>query len=317
MQVFDLTELLLTTMETKELQEPQTKKIGIPKRQAINLAQVDLVKMEPLTPGEALPLVIQPNSGNVSLADWARENRDLIVSKLYQHGGILFRGFGIKSPLDFEKVASAIAGELFGDYGDLPRACAASEKIYQSTPYPPDKYILFHNESSHLPKWPMKQFFVCLLKSKEGGETPILDCRKVAQKLDPALLAEFRAKGLMYVRNFIEGVDVSWQQFFHTEDRAKVEASCRGEGMDCEWWGTKNLRIRQRGPAVVKHPKTGETVFFNQVQLHHTSCLDPETRKSLRALFKEEEMPRSVYFGDGSPISDEIMEQLNKKLGVS
>ena len=66
-------------MQTNEVQEPQTKKIGIPKRQAVSLAQGDLVTMEPLKQGETLPLVIQPKSGNVSLADWARENRDLIA----------------------------------------------------------------------------------------------------------------------------------------------------------------------------------------------------------------------------------------------
>ena len=36
------------------------------------------------------------------------------------------------------------------------------ERIYGSTPYPPDKMILFHNESSHLSSWPLRQFFFCV-----------------------------------------------------------------------------------------------------------------------------------------------------------
>jgi predicted metalloendopeptidase len=51
-------------------------------------------------------------------------------------------------------------------------------------------------------------------------------------------------------------------------------------------------------------------VFFNQVQLHHPFCLDPATRKSLVALFKEEGLPRNVYYGDGTRIEDETMKKL-------
>jgi alpha-ketoglutarate-dependent taurine dioxygenase len=53
-------------------------------------------------------------------------------------------------------------------------------------------------------------------------------------------------------------------------------------------------------------------VFFNQVQLHHLSCLDSATRDSMLALFKEEDMPRNVYYGDGSLIEDEVMEKLDE-----
>ena len=30
--------------------------------------------------------------------------------------------------------------------------------------------ILFHNESSHLPTWPMRQFFFCVIPSATGGD---------------------------------------------------------------------------------------------------------------------------------------------------
>ena len=80
--------------------------------------------------------------------------------------------------------------------------------------------------------------------------------------------------------------------------------------MICEWTGTDGLRIRQLSPAVVEHPRTGEKLFFNQIQLHHVYCLDEETRTSLRQLFAEEDLPRNVYFGDGTTIPDETMEYI-------
>ena len=82
----------------------------------------------------------------------------------------------------------------------------------------------------------------------------------------------------MYVRNFSEGIDVSWQHFIQTDDKAVVEAKCREAGVGFEWTAGDGLRTRQVGPAVARHPKTGETVFFNQVQLHHVYCLDAATR---------------------------------------
>ena len=48
-------------------------------------------------------------------------HRDYLENNLLKAGAILFRGFGLKSSVDFEKVAQGIYTELFGDYGDLPR----------------------------------------------------------------------------------------------------------------------------------------------------------------------------------------------------
>ena len=77
--------------------------------------------------------------------------------------------------------------------------------------------------------------------------------------------------------------------------------------MGCEWTANGGLRISQVSPAVAVHPRTGEKSFFNQIQLHHVSCLDEETRSALRQLFAEEDMPRNVYFGDGTLIPDEVV----------
>ena len=102
----------------------------------------------------------------VDLADWAASHRDQVDAWFDTHGAILFRGFGLSGVEDFERVAGAIAGELFAEYGDLPPE-SASQKVYGSTPYPADKMILFHNESSHLPTWPLRQFFFCVIPSAD------------------------------------------------------------------------------------------------------------------------------------------------------
>ena len=104
----------------------------------------------------------------------------------------------------------------------------------------------------------------------------------------------------------------SWQEFFHTSDRAKVEETCRAAGSEFEWRTDGGLRIINRTRGIAKHPRSNEDIFFNQVQIHHIYCVDEETREGLRALFDESDLPRNVYYGDGSPIPDEVMQHLGE-----
>jgi len=161
-------------------------------------------------------------------------------------------------------------------------------------------------------RWPLLIWFYCVKAAAAGGESPIIDCRRVYQAMDPGVRERFEQRGLMYVRNFTDGLDVSWQNFFHTTDKRVVEDYCRRAGIEFEWRGTSGLRTRQICPAVVTHPQTGERVFFNQVQLHHIFCLAPAVRESLLSMMNKEDLPRNVYYGDGSVIEDSVMEHLGE-----
>ncbi|NER79863.1 MAG: amino acid adenylation domain-containing protein, partial [Leptolyngbya sp. SIO1D8] len=287
------------------------KKFKTIKPKPVSLPQKELIKTGYLQPEQNLPYVIQPDGNDIDLADWATNKREVIEKNLLKHGAILFRGFKLDSVPEFEKVASAICPKLFGNYGDLPRE-GISNKVYGSTPYPADRAILFHNESSHMHQWPLKIWFFCVQPAQAGGETPIVDCRKVYQLLDPKLRERLEQKQLRYARNYIEGLDVSWQNFFHTDDKETVEAYCRQSGIDFEWLSDNELRTYKICPAISRHPKTGDSVFFNQVQLHHISCLESSVRTSLLSALEEDELPRNVYYGDGSPIEDSVMAEIGE-----
>jgi alpha-ketoglutarate-dependent taurine dioxygenase len=287
------------------------RKPGDIRRTAVDLSAFNPIRQRLLGPDQPLPLVIEPALAEVDLVEWLHVNHAFVEEKITLHGGILWRGFGLSTPQEFERAAAAICGELFAEYGDLPREDVAG-KVYTSTPYPQDKSILYHNESSHLSSWPGKINFFCITAPKEGGATPIVDCRKVYQGLRSEVREKFAELGLLYVRNFCEGLDVTWQRFFGTEDRAAVERSCNAQGMFCEWTGTGGLRVKQRCRAVLRHPRTGEMSFFNQVQLHHIHCLDPEVRQSLLSMFKPEDLPRQVYYGDGSAIEACVIDHIGE-----
>ena len=292
-------------------QQSQLNRLRGKRRKGVDLSRVSNVTTRELLPSQPLPLVIEPESVALDLAEWAAANQNFINENLLKHGAILFRGFDVNSVNEFEDFASAICPELFGEYGDLPRE-ELGGKIYGSTPYPADETILFHNESSHMHRWPMLIWFYCVKAAAAGGESPIIDCRRIYQLMNPALRERFEQRGLMYVRNFADGLDVSWQNFFHTTDKSEVENYCRRAGIEFEWKGRNGLRTRQFCPAVVRHPQTGELVFFNQLQLHHISCLAPAVRESLLSIMKEDDLPRNVYYGDGSLIEDWVLEHLGE-----
>jgi alpha-ketoglutarate-dependent taurine dioxygenase len=296
-------------MEQRKRKEANLASFMQIKPRAVGLSQEVVVKTGYLKSDQTFPLVIQPALEDIDLTDWAKNNLKFIETELLKHGSILFRGFGVNSTSEFEKFASVIRPDLFGEYGDLPRE-GVGYKVYKSTPYPENKTILFHNEGSHAGRWPMKQWFYCVKPAQVGGETPIVDCRKVYQRLDPRIVENFRQKKLKYVRNFHEGLDVSWQTFFRTTERAVVEHGLRARSTEFEWTSDGGLRTSQISPGVARHPKTGEMSFFNQVQLHHRAFLDPALRHSVESLFDPTHCPRNVYYGDGSPIEDSIMEEI-------
>jgi non-ribosomal peptide synthetase component F/alpha-ketoglutarate-dependent taurine dioxygenase len=295
--------------DEEDRREARLKGLKKVRKRGLDIYQLRQVKTSQLDPSFTLPLLVEPEREDVDLAEWAGANREFVHTNLLRHGALLFRGFDVPSVPVFEKFAESLCPTLYGEYGDLPRE-ELGGKVYGSTPYPNDKTILFHNESSHMHRWPMLIWFYCVKAATSGGETPIVDCRRIYQQLEPTLQRKFAEKGLMYVRNFTAGLDVSWQKFFHTSDRSVVEDYCKRGSISFEWTDNDGLRTRQVCPAIVKHPQTGEMVFFNQLQLHHVSCLEAPVRESLLSMMREEDLPRNVYYGDGSKIEDSVMDDL-------
>ncbi|WP_414620772.1 amino acid adenylation domain-containing protein [Calothrix sp. CCY 0018] len=310
LEMFTEAEKAQQTMQQQKRKAAKRQKFMSIAPKAVNLSLDKLIKTSYLTDEQKFPLVIQPNSAEFDSISWSENNREYLEKRLLKHGAILFRGFNIKSVLEFENFAQAICPNLFAEYGDLPRI-GEGGKVYGSTPYPADKAILFHNESSHLHCFPLKIWFYCVQPATKGGETPIIDCRKAYQLLSPQLREKLATKQLMYVRNYAEKLDVSWQNFFKTTDKSEVENYCRQAGIEFEWYSNNGLVTRQIRPALAVHPRTCESVFFNQIQLHHISYLDIEVRESLVSMFGESKLPRNVYFGDGTVIAEEEIAEIN------
>jgi alpha-ketoglutarate-dependent taurine dioxygenase len=279
----------------------------VPSAAEWSLADVTLIEPAIST---TFPVVISPVPG--AGAELHDADRVRAVAALAASGAVLLRGFDLPDEAAFERAAAALSGSLEPSYGDLVKRESASF-IYDATKYPNDRAILFHNEGSHTPRLPMRQFFYCGRDGFAGGETPFVDCRKVYRALPETLARDFERKGLLYLRNFIRGVDVRWQDFFRTEDRSVVERTCAEQNVEWAWKRDGNLRISTRVPAVIRTSADAAPSFCNQILLHHISCLDGKTAQAMRAVLPAEDLPRNVCFGDGSPIPDEVVFDILKK----
>ena len=296
-------------MDQSESIKPPVNAPGVVKRKAIHLSSDALISERLLNPDRSLPLLIEPAIQGVSLPNWATNNRDFIGQRLQRHGGILFRGFNLNTVDEFELLLRSLAGELLEySYRSTPRT-QVSGRIYTSTEYPAHQTIPLHNEMSYTRNWPMMLGFFCVEAAPEGGETPIADSRKVFNLIDPAVRDRFASKQVMYVRNYGETLDLSWQNVFQTEERAEVEAYCRSSEIEFEWKSNNELSTRQVCQAIATHPDTGEQVWFNQAHLFHVSNLEAEVRESLLASAGGEP-PRDACYGDGSPIEAAALEEI-------
>jgi alpha-ketoglutarate-dependent taurine dioxygenase len=280
------------------------------RRATDHLTSPEQITLGYLRPGSPLPLVVRPVAKEVNLVEWAAANTSFIDSYLLRNGAILFRNFGLATVAEFERLIETVCGPLLDYSYRSTRRHVVSGRIYSSTEYPAHQSIALHNENSYSRSWPMKLSFYSLQLADAGGETPLADSRKIYQKLPPEIRECFERQGLMYVRNYGTGLDLPWQEVFQTSSKAAVEDYCRRNGMEFDWIGDTQIRTRQRCQVVERHPRTGELVWFNQAHLFHVSRLAAEVREWLLTAFGEHNLPRNVYFADGSPIDPAMLDEI-------
>lgn len=261
--------------------------------------------------GDFPPLVEVPAAERRSLAaatEWLAG-----VALPDSQGAVLVRGAPIRSP---EEVARArdvligkpsLPGESFGSREHL------GEGIYSATRWPAERMMCPQHEESYSVTVPRLVLLACLEPATTGGETLLSDSRQLLAELPAELVDRCRTHGWRMTRTFRDRLGVSWRDAFGVADRESLEERCSRDGIEFEWRnGGTELRTTRRRPAVVRHPITGEECWFNHAGFFNEWALFPEEREILVATFGPDGLPLNTFAGDGSPLSQSEVLQIEK-----
>ncbi|WED41795.1 TauD/TfdA family dioxygenase [Legionella cardiaca] len=276
--------------------------------------------MEDFSIQEGFPTVFTFKKTNAS--EWKQKiphYKAQIQQQLLTHGALLFRDLPLTTAEHFSDFIKAINLGTFVNYigGDSPRDKVIN-KIYTSTEAPPHIYIPLHQELSYLKTYPAHVYFYCEIEPEYQGETVIADARKIYNSLDPEVVSRFREKELTYIShyyqksalmtfiNYLARSHKSWMDVFETDSKTIVEQFCQTNEIRWRWLRGNWIELKHTRPALLQHPITKETVWFNQAHLYD---FNPKLLGLLNFLavkllyFRRLTRLHEVIFADGSTIS--------------
>lgn len=268
-------------------------------------------------PGDSFPLGLRIINGNqFSLGELSAKCMEYVQENNSQSPAIVFRGLPAKTAEDFLTITQAIKGKpLSYAGGNVPRPRAIeNSEIYQATTEDQAVTIELHHEMAYSSSFPSKVFFFCLQEPADGcgGETPLAKSSEILLKLDPEVVRKFQSKGVKYAGYWPDKSHAEyacWQQQYYTDNKEEAEKKAKQLYDTVIWDDNGDMHWSNVKPAFLRHPKTGEDIWFNQVTIHHHTYYD-----SL-PMFKSIELPPhkypcTVYYGDGGTIEPEVIQHL-------
>ncbi len=271
--------------------------------------------------GDAFPLVLEcgdPAGGLPAVEAWVRSQRVDLEARLGRHGAIVFRGFPLRSDLDFDAFVGAFGDPAFSYEESLSNAVRSSrtERVFTANEAPSEATIRLHHEMAQTPIYPSRLFFFCEEPADEGGATPL--CRSdalleaVAQR-EPDFVRACEERGLLYHLTMPPEDDPdsalgrSWRSTFGVEDREAAEERMRRLGYSWSWLADGCLRTTTPVLPAVRNLGDGRKSFFNQL-------IAALAWKDVR-----NEPATAVTLGDGAPLDPAawaLMAELAEELAV-
>lgn len=279
----------------------------------------------PGSTGDGFPEVLSPPSKTFphavrvetrSVDDCVVSCRRYLRENLSHYGAVLLRNLPVKTAADFSNLSQRLGykGMKYQGGAVEREELDKSSATYTASDEPPQAVIEHHNEMAYSPVYPSKLLFFCQQEPGEdcGGETPLAKSTDILSRLDPKVLKTFADKKVRYVRYAPPrrpGAYLPWQDVFMTDDPKTAEHFLQQKGFSFNWEPSGALFYWQVLPAFLKHPETGETVWFNQIQSHHASHLQGIPR------FKDSNLPNhhyscQTYYGDGSEIEPAVLQHI-------
>jgi hypothetical protein len=263
--------------------------------------------------------IIEPGAPATALADprgqlaaaWLAEHRAPLREALLGHGAVFLRGLPVRSTQDFAAARDALFGSRAAYREKATPRSDFGEGVYSSTDLPPAQPIRPHNENSYTLSFPGLLLFGCLAAPAEGGATPVADVRSVLSNLPTALVDRFRRTGWRLERGYYEHISLGWRTAFALDTREGVERYCAAHAIGYAWDEQDGLHTVQVRSATLRHPLTGQEVWFNHTAFWSEWSLDAAIREVLLDEFGQGGLPFRTSLGDGTPLTSEDVALLN------
>ncbi len=255
--------------------------------------------------GQPFPLVLGcqvPTPSLTRFASWIANHRATLDEQLALHGAILFRGFPLATPEDFDAVITSFGYPNFAYRDSLSNAVRTcfTERVFSANEAPANVTIYLHHEMAQTPIFPSKLFFFCQCPAEQGGATPLCRSDVLFEQLRqrcPEFIRDCEAKGLRYTNVMpaeddpTSGMGRSWSSTFRRSTRDETEQRMRELGYTWEWLDNGCLRATTPRLPAVHEVSPGRKTFFNQLIAASRGWQDTRNDPS-----------RAITFGEGSPL---------------
>lgn len=273
---------------------------------------IDGVTISFLNP-QQLPAVIEPEGKDMDVISWGNRVKPQVRKLLERYGAVLLRGFPINGSRHFEDVTKTLTSKQSVEYREkaTPRSHVGGN-VFTSTEYPNDRIIFPHNENSHCTTWPRYVAFYAELAPHTGGETPLVDCRKLYKDIPAPLRRRLQKEGFLYSRTHGLGLGLSWQEAYSVKSKQELEDYCADNRMDCQWKDDGVVNIRYRRWASLTHPDTRERVWFNHGVFYNVNSLEPDLKTAFLTCYDPNELPYNTFYKNGKFIEEDTINALVK-----
>ncbi|WP_144638568.1 TauD/TfdA family dioxygenase [Bordetella genomosp. 13] len=289
-----------------------------------------MIRVDEIPPGEGrVPMIWQVREGAGAsvedIAAWLSERRERYDQQVRGYGALLLRGFSApRGAVDFEALLEPTAPVL-QDYvgGTSPRKVVRG-KIMTATEVPGIYSIPLHQEMSYTARLPARISFFCVTPAARDGQTTLGNMREITERLDDGVLRRFEEHGGVQLRRNLPlpeqtaqrpGVPKPWTEVFGTTDRDEAGATARQKGWRAEWLDDGSMQLWQEIlPAMRPHPDDGQVLWCNQIHIFapvaslRWALNDGRADFAMRLAQARATQPHlldQVFYGDGSPITDE------------
>lgn len=213
------------------------------------------------------------------LLRFVERHAEELRQRVHQAGALLLRGFSLRDTDTFRAVAERVVGPLDGGYrGPSPRKQLA-QGIYTASEVGGSLVIPEHAELSYMETMPRYVLFWCREPAPVGGETTLVDGRRVLARLDPEQVRPL-LEGRLHIRRrhaparaLRDPFELTpWPRVFGEVARESLLRELREHGIAASFERSGALTLRQSQPAVRSHPVTGEPAWLNHLLVFHASA---------------------------------------------